>query len=81
MMNSLAAMVIIVPLLLLSFIGFTGYNNNLSLVKYVLAQQGSSKTNTMSNISKLTTPATISATTTNVTSHAPTTNIICRLQM
>lgn len=55
MINPLGVMTIIVPLLLLSSIGFSGYNSNLSLVKYALAQEGSNKT----------TPAT----TTNVTSH------------
>ena len=65
MINPLGVMTIIVPLLLLSSIGFSGYNSNLSLVKYALAQQGSNKT--MSNMSNLATPAT----TTNVTSHYP----------
>ena len=38
---SIAAIAIIVPLLLLSSIEFNGHNNNnLSLVKYALAQQG-----------------------------------------
>jgi mannose-6-phosphate isomerase-like protein (cupin superfamily) len=72
MINPLGVMAIVVPLLLLSSIGFSGYNNNLSLVKYALAQQGSNKsTNTMSNMSNLATPATKTATTTNVTSHYP----------
>jgi mannose-6-phosphate isomerase-like protein (cupin superfamily) len=73
MINPLGVMAIVVPLLLLSSIRFSGYNSNLSLVKYALAQQGSNKTsNTMSNMSNLATPATTTATTvTNVTSHYP----------
>jgi hypothetical protein len=69
MINPLGVMTIIVPLLLLSSIGFSGYNSNLSLVKYALAQKGSNKT--MSNMSNLATPATTTAATTNVTSHYP----------
>jgi mannose-6-phosphate isomerase-like protein (cupin superfamily) len=65
MINPLAVMAIVVPLLLLSSIGVSGYNSNLSLVKYALAQQGSNKT--MSNMSNLAAPTT----TTNVTSHYP----------
>jgi mannose-6-phosphate isomerase-like protein (cupin superfamily) len=65
-------MAVVVPLLLLSSIGFSGYNSNLLLVKYALAQQGSNKTsNTMSNMSNLAAPTTKTATTTNVTSHYP----------
>jgi hypothetical protein len=60
-------MAIVVPLLLLSSIGFSGYISNLSVVKYALAQQGSNKTNAMSNMSNLAAPAT----TTNATSHYP----------
>jgi len=40
MINPLGVMAIAVPLLLLSSIGFSGYNSNLSIVKYALAQQG-----------------------------------------
>jgi mannose-6-phosphate isomerase-like protein (cupin superfamily) len=66
MKNPLGVMAIVVPLLLLSSIGFSGYNSNLSIVKYALAQQGSNKTSyTMSNMSNLAAPAT------NVTSHYP----------
>jgi mannose-6-phosphate isomerase-like protein (cupin superfamily) len=64
MINPLGVMAIVVPLLLLSSIGFSGYNSNLSVVKYALAQQGTNKT--MSNMSNLASPAT-----TNVTSHYP----------
>jgi hypothetical protein len=71
MINPLGVMAIVVPLLLLSSIGFGGYNSNLSIVKYALAQQGSNKTNTMSNMSNLATPTTKTATTTNVTSRYP----------
>jgi mannose-6-phosphate isomerase-like protein (cupin superfamily) len=72
MIDPLRVMAIVVPLLLLSSIGFSGYNSNLSVVKYALAQQGSNKTtNTMSNMSNLAAPANKTATTTNVTSHYP----------
>ena len=74
MINPLRVMVIVIPLLLLSSIGFSGYNSNLSVVKYALAQQGSNKTtNTMSNMSNLAAPTTKTVTTTaiNVTSHYP----------
>ena len=54
MINPLGVMAIVVPLLLLSSIGVSGYNSNLSLVKYALAQQGSNKT--MSNMSNLAPP-------------------------
>ena len=72
---SIAAIAIIVPLLLLSSIEFSGHNNNLSLVKYALAQQGSSSngnvSNAMSNMSNQSSAATTAATppTTNATSH------------
>jgi mannose-6-phosphate isomerase-like protein (cupin superfamily) len=72
MINPLGVMAIVVPLLLLSSIGVSGYNSNLSVVKYALAQQSSNKTtNTMSNMSNLAAPTTKTATTTNVTSHYP----------
>ncbi|MGC2599359.1 MAG: cupin domain-containing protein [Nitrososphaeraceae archaeon] len=52
---SIAAIAIIVPLLLLSSIEFNGHiNNNLSLVKYALAQQGNSSSN--SNVSNTIAP-------------------------
>ena len=73
----IAAITVIVPLLLLSSTEFRGYNNNLSLVKYAVAEQGSTNNNniynTMSNISNQSSssspPATaIATTTTNATS-------------
>jgi mannose-6-phosphate isomerase-like protein (cupin superfamily) len=52
--NLPAAIAIITPLLLLSAIGFGGYSNsNLSLVKYALAQQSSSKNVTTTTPSAL----------------------------
>ena len=55
-MFCITAITVILPLLLLSSTEFSGYNNNnLSLVKYAVAEQGSSSNNnvgnTMSNIS------------------------------
>ena len=68
----IAAITVIIPLLLFSSIEFSGYNNNLSLVKYALAQQESNNVgNTMSNIqNQSSSPATATAikTTTNATS-------------
>ena len=46
---SIGAISIIVPLLLLSSIEFNGYINNLSLVKYALAQQDSTNNNNVGN--------------------------------
>ena len=79
----ITAITVIVPLLLFSSIEFSGYNNNnLSLVKYALAQQDSTNNNnvgnTQSNISNQSSssssPATATATATTTTTNATTTS-------
>lgn len=79
---SIATISIIVPLLLLSSIEFSGYNNDnsMSLIKYALAQQPSSSnsnvSNTMSNMSnQSSSPATTSATTPATKTNATSGNI------
>lgn len=79
---SIATISIIVPLLLLSSIEFSGYNsdNSMSLIKYALAQQPSSSnsnvSNTMSNMSnQSSSPATTSAMTPATTTNATSRNI------
>lgn len=73
----IAAIIVIVPLFLFSSIGFSGYNNNLSLVKNAVAQPDSTNNNndvynTQSNISNQSsspsTATTTATTTTNATS-------------
>jgi mannose-6-phosphate isomerase-like protein (cupin superfamily) len=67
----IADITVIIPLLLFSSIEFSGYNNNLSLIKYALAQQESNNVgNTMPNIqNQSSSPATATSikTTTNAT--------------
>lgn len=69
----IAAIIVIVPLFLFSSIGFSGYNNNLSLVKNAVAQPDSTNNNndvynTQSNISNQSSSPSTATTTTNATS-------------
>jgi mannose-6-phosphate isomerase-like protein (cupin superfamily) len=79
----MAAITVIVPLLLLSSIEFSDYNNDLSLLKYALAQKDGSNNdnvgNTMSNISDQPSSlanATATATITNATPRDNTTPFV-----